>query len=127
MITYLTNMTRFLQAWRKWREENALDIVDPTLGVDSRSEIMRCIQIALLCVQESVTSRPTMGSIVSILNSYSFPLSAPLRPGLYMHSITEKKQKKNNSYTNEVDHDLERNISAQFSTNGDSSSEIYPR
>ncbi|RVX04831.1 putative receptor-like protein kinase [Vitis vinifera] len=110
-------------AWRKWREGNALDIVDPTLGDKSRSEIMRFIQIALLCVQQSVTNRPTIASIVSIFNSYSFPLPAPLRPGFFTHSTTQKME--HNSHVNDVDHS-DRN-SAHFSTNGDSSSEIHPR
>ena len=117
------NNWRFLQAWRKWREGNALDIVDPTLGDESRSEIMRFIQIALLCVQQSVTNRPTIASIVSIFNSYSFPLPAPLRPGFFTHSTTQKME--HNSHVNDVDHS-DRN-SAHFSTNGDSSSEIHPR
>ncbi|RDX87684.1 Cysteine-rich receptor-like protein kinase 29, partial [Mucuna pruriens] len=39
--------------WHYWREGTALNIVDPTISSGSRNEIMRCIHIALLCVQEN--------------------------------------------------------------------------
>ncbi|RDX76113.1 Cysteine-rich receptor-like protein kinase 29, partial [Mucuna pruriens] len=40
-------------AWRNWKEGRAIDIVDPTLNNHSQNEIMRCIHIGLLCVQDN--------------------------------------------------------------------------
>ncbi|PIA31859.1 hypothetical protein AQUCO_04700004v1 [Aquilegia coerulea] len=78
-------------AWRKWEEGAALDLVDPTMKDNySRSEVMRGIQIGLLCVQE-VARRPTMASVVQILNSYSFslPLHSPSAPAFIVNTSME--------------------------------------
>ncbi|GLT27485.1 hypothetical protein SLA2020_024790 [Shorea laevis] len=63
--------------WKNWREGTVLNIVDPNLREGSRAEIMRCIHIALLCVQEIVAQRPTMASVVLMLSSNSMNLPAP--------------------------------------------------
>ncbi|XVF27792.1 hypothetical protein REPUB_Repub14bG0139500 [Reevesia pubescens] len=76
-------------AWRSWREGSALNLIDPTLGDGSRNEMMRCIHIALLCVQENVASRPTMASIVLMLNSFSTNLPVPSQPAFAMQSDIE--------------------------------------
>ncbi|KAL4368018.1 hypothetical protein GQ457_05G030110 [Hibiscus cannabinus] len=41
-------------AWKYWRQGTALNIIDPILRDGSRNEMMRCIHIGLLCVQENV-------------------------------------------------------------------------
>ncbi|KAI3829352.1 hypothetical protein L1987_03472 [Smallanthus sonchifolius] len=68
-------------AWSKWKNGDALGIVDSNL-VDSISEIeaLRCINIALLCVQEDDELRPSMASVVLMLSSYSVPLLVPESP-----------------------------------------------
>uniref|UniRef100_A0A7N2MRM2 Cysteine-rich receptor-like protein kinase 29 n=2 Tax=Quercus lobata TaxID=97700 RepID=A0A7N2MRM2_QUELO len=76
-------------AWKNWREGKALNLVDSTLKAGSTNEIMRCIHIGLLCVQENVADRPTMSSIVLMLNSYSLTLPIPLQPAFFMHSNIE--------------------------------------
>ncbi|CAL5409665.1 unnamed protein product [Camellia sinensis] len=69
-------------AWKTWREGTISNLIDPALrdGLGSISEIMRCIHIGLLCVQENVVVRPTMASVVVMLNSLSLTLSLPLEP-----------------------------------------------
>ncbi|KAM5586033.1 cysteine-rich receptor-like protein kinase 10 [Rosa sericea] len=76
-------------AWRNWRDDTVLNIIDPMLTIGSRSEIIRCIQIGLLCVQENVNDRPTIGSVVSMLNSPSLKISVPSRPPYYWPYNTE--------------------------------------
>ena len=44
---------------------------------------MRFIHIGLLCVQENAESRPTMASIVRMLNANSFTLPRPSQPAFY--------------------------------------------
>ncbi|XVE51186.1 hypothetical protein DITRI_Ditri02bG0019300 [Diplodiscus trichospermus] len=78
-------------AWRKWRAETALDLVDPSLRDGSRTELMRCIHIGLLCVQENVTRRPNMASVVLMLNSYSVTLQQPSQPAFFMDSDTQSR------------------------------------
>lgn len=68
--------------WKKWRDGRAVDVIDPTLnnGGDSSHEMIRCIHIALLCVQENVVNRPTMNSILVMLSSASMALQVPSEP-----------------------------------------------
>jgi len=42
--------------------------------------MIRCIHIALLCVQEKGDDRPTMASVVLMLNSHSVTLPLPSKP-----------------------------------------------
>ncbi|XP_022720564.1 putative receptor-like protein kinase At4g00960 isoform X2 [Durio zibethinus] len=76
-------------AWKNWREGTALNLIDPTLSDFSRNEIMRCIHIALLCVQENVAGRPTMAAVIFMLNSFSTILPVPSQPAFCMQSDIE--------------------------------------
>lgn len=69
-----------LQVWRNWREDMALNVIDPSLSTGSRIEIIRCIHMSLLCVQESIEDRPTMSSVVLMLSSHSLTLPKPSYP-----------------------------------------------
>lgn len=66
----------FSQVWDLWRESKVLEVVDQSLG-ESRHhdpQILRCIRIGLLCVQESATARPNMSEVVFMLcNETSLP------------------------------------------------------
>nr|GME12035.1 putative receptor-like protein kinase At4g00960 [Ipomoea batatas] len=76
-------------AWREWREGTALNLVDPFLRGNSGSsvrEIVRCINMALLCVQENVGDRPTISTILLMLSSSSLSLPLPSAPAFFMHS-----------------------------------------
>ncbi|MBA0568607.1 hypothetical protein Golob_006086 [Gossypium lobatum] len=76
-------------AWKNWRQGTAMNIVDPTLRDGSRNEMMRCIHIGLLCVQENVADRPTMATVILMLNSFSVTLPMPSQPAFFMHTNIE--------------------------------------
>ncbi|XP_050288882.1 G-type lectin S-receptor-like serine/threonine-protein kinase RKS1 isoform X2 [Quercus robur] len=66
--------------WDLWMEGKALDIVDSSLAqVYSAREVLRCIQIGLLCVQEQAADRPTMAEIVFMLGNET-TLPHPSKP-----------------------------------------------
>ncbi|XP_024158581.1 G-type lectin S-receptor-like serine/threonine-protein kinase At1g11410 isoform X2 [Rosa chinensis] len=66
--------------WNLWREGNASEIVDSSMCVSYPvNEVLRCIKIALLCVQKSATDRPTMSTVVSILSNEA-ALASPRKP-----------------------------------------------
>ncbi|XP_074267433.1 cysteine-rich receptor-like protein kinase 7 [Silene latifolia] len=70
-----------IHAWRLWDEGLSYDFIDPVLCNNcSSNEVMRCIQIGLLCVQADPDERPTMTVVVLMLTgSIDLPLpSAPL-------------------------------------------------
>ncbi|XP_057547398.1 cysteine-rich receptor-like protein kinase 15 [Amaranthus tricolor] len=80
-------------AWRSLIEEKPLEFIDPTLLKDSPSseEVLRCIQIGLLCAQESTNERPTMSTIVLILNNDSTTTSTlptPPRPRSFSNTAS---------------------------------------
>ncbi|XP_059436948.1 cysteine-rich receptor-like protein kinase 10 [Corylus avellana] len=78
-------------AWKLWRDGTPLDLMDPTLGDSySISEVIRCLHIGLLCVQNDPVDRPTTASIVLMLNSYSVPLLSPQQPAYFFSSGTEQ-------------------------------------
>ena len=77
-----------LQAWESWQEGRGGDVVDPFLrsGSGSMNEMLRCIHIGLLCVQEDPADRPTMASVVLMLSSFSITLNLPSEPAFYASS-----------------------------------------
>ncbi|TYJ48100.1 hypothetical protein E1A91_A01G036200v1 [Gossypium mustelinum] len=71
--------------WKLWNEGNIWSLVDkvvlePKSNLKNEKEIRRCIHIGLLCVQEYATDRPTMSTIVSMLNSEISNFNTPKQP-----------------------------------------------
>ena len=52
-----------VQAWKRWVEGEPESIIDTYLSEHPINEIVKLIQIGLLCVQENAAKRPTMNSI----------------------------------------------------------------
>ncbi|KAF9588755.1 hypothetical protein IFM89_015482 [Coptis chinensis] len=99
---HLSGLSRDLlsYAWKLWREGNALQLIDPTLThCFSPNEVMRCIHIGLLCVQENLEDRPTMSSVVLMLNSYSLTLESPSAPAFIIETTTGAQESENNHST----------------------------
>ncbi|KAL0361756.1 UNVERIFIED_CONTAM: Cysteine-rich receptor-like protein kinase [Sesamum radiatum] len=78
-------------AWRNRRQGTTADVIDPVLRVTSSFQIdmLRCIHIVLLCVQENAADRPTMSSVVLMLNSTSLTLRIPSQPAFYLPNSRE--------------------------------------
>jgi interleukin-1 receptor-associated kinase 1 len=54
------------------------ELVDPSLRDEPRiSEILRCIQIAVLCVQSDPEDRPTMSDVLMMLKCDSMAVPVP--------------------------------------------------
>ncbi|KAI4295819.1 hypothetical protein L6164_035822 [Bauhinia variegata] len=114
-------------AWKNWRDRTAFKIVDPELNNGSRDEIMRCIHMGLLCVQENVADRPTIASVLLMLNSYSVTLPVPLQPPSFMNSrsLPEMQSWERSSGTTRTREP--ENNSVQPSEIEASITELYPR
>ncbi|KAH0699832.1 hypothetical protein KY284_014047 [Solanum tuberosum] len=80
---YQNNQLNLLgHAWRQWKEGSGSELLDPSFGESfSPSEVMRCIQVGLLCVQEQAEDRPNMATVVLMLGSESASLPQPKNPG----------------------------------------------
>ncbi|XP_004292106.1 PREDICTED: cysteine-rich receptor-like protein kinase 10-like [Fragaria vesca subsp. vesca] len=72
-------------AWRSWRGGSAAsNLIDHTLMTGSRTEIMKCIHIGLLCVQQNIDDRPTMASVIHMITGNSLALPVPSQPSFLM-------------------------------------------
>ncbi|CAA0813894.1 G-type lectin S-receptor-like serine/threonine-protein kinase [Striga hermonthica] len=75
-------------AWMLYKEEKALELAG--FGFEYRcyaSNVLRSIQIGLLCVQESPEERPTMSSVVLMLSNETV-LTRPKQPGFFTGRLT---------------------------------------
>jgi hypothetical protein len=74
----------FLKAWMLWIKGTPIELIDEFLIESCNlSEVLRCIHVALLCVQQRPEDRPNMSAVVLILGS-EIPLSQPKQPGFFM-------------------------------------------
>ena len=68
-----------------WKDELWLQLVDTSLGAECHTlQMRRCVNIALLCVQENAVDRPTMSEVGTMLSSDSMALPEPKHPA-YFH------------------------------------------
>jgi hypothetical protein len=75
-----------MQAWIHWRDSRPLELLDQNLGDSySRDEVLRCIQIGLLCVQEDPADRPAMALILLALNGGSITLPSSQQLGFFLN------------------------------------------
>ncbi|KAI9123428.1 hypothetical protein K1719_004728 [Acacia pycnantha] len=74
-------------AWKQWKEQKLMEILDSNMEeFGSYNEVIKCIQIGLLCVQENPDSRPTMAEVVSYLSNDSSQLPLPQEPAFSLHA-----------------------------------------
>ncbi|XP_059282932.1 G-type lectin S-receptor-like serine/threonine-protein kinase At4g27290 [Lycium ferocissimum] len=72
-------------AWLLWTEGKALELMDKCLKESfSESQVLRCIQVGLLCVQKLPEDRPTMASVVFWLGNEGLVLPQPKQPGFFI-------------------------------------------
>ncbi|XP_059439823.1 cysteine-rich receptor-like protein kinase 25 [Corylus avellana] len=80
---YLTEhaQTLLAYAWRLWNEGKELEFVDPLLMESCpTTEVLKCMHIGLLCVQEDPADRPTISSVLVLLGNDSASLPHPKQP-----------------------------------------------
>ncbi|RLN30994.1 cysteine-rich receptor-like protein kinase 10 [Panicum miliaceum] len=71
-------------AWQLYKEGIWSELIDASLvPIRDSAEVMRCMNIALLCVQEKAADRPTMLDVVAMLSSKTMVLAEPKRPGYF--------------------------------------------
>ncbi|KAL5721402.1 non-specific protein-tyrosine kinase [Ranunculus cassubicifolius] len=115
-------------AWRQWEEENAMELVDPTMREEySTDEVMKCIQMAMLCVQKEVEKRPTMASVVLMLNNHFFELPTPTAPAFFADSAIglDMIRMEDGAYTADRIQVVDQSING--SVDDVSITELYPR
>lgn len=85
MINFIKTrvLRRICQAWKLWSEGNGLGLGDESIArPEFEEEMVRCIHIALLCVQDYPKDRPIIETVVSMLSREIVRLPAPKQPVL---------------------------------------------
>ncbi|KAL3644273.1 hypothetical protein CASFOL_012205 [Castilleja foliolosa] len=68
-------------AWRLWSEDNGLGFADESIASSGfEADIVRCIQIGLLCAQEFPEDRPSIQTVLSMLSREIVDMPAPEQP-----------------------------------------------
>ncbi|XP_057485503.1 G-type lectin S-receptor-like serine/threonine-protein kinase B120 isoform X3 [Actinidia eriantha] len=71
-------------AWELWKVGRHMELMDPTTANScSQSELLLCVRVALLCVQDSAGDRPTMSDVVSMLSNERTNLPVPKQPAFF--------------------------------------------
>nr|CAD1823452.1 unnamed protein product [Ananas comosus var. bracteatus] len=94
-------------------------------GAVRSQDVLRCIHIGLLCVQEDPSDRPSMASVVLMLSSHSVTLPAPSTPAFVIwHSSTAENREK---VETDASDGLQRKATRAVSVNTVSISKLEPR
>ncbi|GLU23149.1 hypothetical protein SLE2022_391750 [Rubroshorea leprosula] len=68
-------------AWDLWDENKLMELIDPSIRDSCNpNEVMKCIHVGMLCVQDSAALRPKMESVVLMLERESQTLPVPREP-----------------------------------------------
>ncbi|XP_039160986.1 cysteine-rich receptor-like protein kinase 19 [Eucalyptus grandis] len=114
-------------AWQHWANGTALELLDPTIGDQfPRYEVLKCIQIGLMCVQDGPADRPSMSEVIMMLSSYTISSPAPARPAFYV-PMEKEEPGSAKGYSNGSSSDQLKTSSLQGSVNEVTISELCPR
>ncbi|KAI3973697.1 hypothetical protein MKX01_031117, partial [Papaver californicum] len=105
-------------AWIHWNNGTCIEILHPTLkDTCSRNEAVRCIHVALLCVQEDVADRPTMPTVVQMLNSYSATDPAlPSAPAFFVGSTIHMEPQSTFGYSKQQGSSRNESVISEVAT-----------
>ncbi|XP_022844623.1 putative receptor-like protein kinase At5g39000 [Olea europaea var. sylvestris] len=90
--------------WKMWNEGKALEFLDKSMKDEfPADEALRCIQVGLLCIQKHRGDRPTMQSVLEMLEGEVPSLPQPLPPPYFENeTYSELKTSTHIDTTNEV-------------------------
>ncbi|KAL2327896.1 hypothetical protein Fmac_021323 [Flemingia macrophylla] len=100
------NLNLVGHAWTTWKDGKALELIDPNMKESYViSEVLRCLHISLLCVQQYAEDRPTMTSVILMLESH-MELVEPKEHGFIPRNVSIEEylcsSQKDTSSTNDV-------------------------
>uniref|UniRef100_A0A803M250 Gnk2-homologous domain-containing protein n=1 Tax=Chenopodium quinoa TaxID=63459 RepID=A0A803M250_CHEQI len=77
------------KAWKLWNDGKPLEFVDPIIRDScSSNEVLRCIHLGLLCVQDNADDRPTIATALLMLDIDSVNPPVPKEPAYYIRATT---------------------------------------
>ncbi|KAK6229549.1 hypothetical protein SCA6_018500, partial [Theobroma cacao] len=85
-------------AWLLWNDNRALELLDPCLRHSCvESQVLRCIQVGLLCAQKLAENRPIMSDVAVMLGNEEVTLPEPKEPGFF----TERRARDTDTSTDD--------------------------
>ncbi|KAK9089557.1 hypothetical protein Scep_028639 [Stephania cephalantha] len=79
-------MNLIKHAWELWKEGRIMELVDPSMGNSfHEQEVVRFIQVGILCVQENAKDRPTMSDVIFMLRNET-PIPSLKQPAFVLTS-----------------------------------------
>ncbi|KAJ0075140.1 hypothetical protein Patl1_33360 [Pistacia atlantica] len=80
-------------AWQLWNEGKGLELRDPTMDEScSHDEVLRCLHVGLLCVQNQAIDRPTVPEVVSMLTNETIIAPTPKQPAFYINGTIKEEE-----------------------------------
>ncbi|XP_024023371.1 G-type lectin S-receptor-like serine/threonine-protein kinase SD1-1 [Morus notabilis] len=98
------NLNLLGHAWKIWVEGRPMDLIDVLMENVPASEVLRCIQVGLLCVQKHPEDRPLMSSVLLMLDSDNVSLPQPKQPGFYVERAFTELADSSSSSLNKPSH-----------------------
>lgn len=84
----INNPFKPFQTWKLWNEGNPIGLLDEKIDEPfSRQEVIRCIQVGMLCSQLRPEDRPMMHSVVLMLGNENVEVPEPKEPGFKAECI----------------------------------------
>ncbi|GFP79778.1 putative receptor-like protein kinase at5g39000 [Phtheirospermum japonicum] len=110
VIQYYSDVITSLHdhAWKLWKEGRTYDLIDKSLeGAFLEDEVLRCIQVGVLCTQTEPNHRPAMPSVLKMLEGDE-PLVEPQQPSSSWPQYEREYSPLYSDATFELDDTLER-------------------
>uniref|UniRef100_A0A0E0LLQ6 Uncharacterized protein n=1 Tax=Oryza punctata TaxID=4537 RepID=A0A0E0LLQ6_ORYPU len=109
--------------WNYWTKGTVSQMIDQSIHGYSQSQALRCIHIALLCVQSDPDDRPHISSVIFMLTRENMELHPPAQPAFFFGggSASSSPSFGQRSYL------YDRCGFANISVNGVTLTEPYPR
>ncbi|KAJ1700822.1 hypothetical protein LUZ63_000601 [Rhynchospora breviuscula] len=110
-------------AWEHWTNGAATELIDPCLSHEPNTdhEVVRCINIALLCVQERPNGRPNIFSVNLMLTRKRMQIPPPSSPAFVLGETSVEDRDM------EISSNSTSTSSVKYSINEVSCTEPYPR
>ncbi|XP_047329108.1 G-type lectin S-receptor-like serine/threonine-protein kinase CES101 [Impatiens glandulifera] len=92
-------------AWTLWNRGDWLELVDSTFFKTSYCDgnaLKRCIHVALLCVEERASDRPTMTDVISMLRNNNHDLPTPKKAAFSTGSEQVEQVSNSNHSVNKI-------------------------
>ncbi|KAL9243555.1 hypothetical protein vseg_017429 [Gypsophila vaccaria] len=88
------SLSLLAHAWKLWNEDNIGSLIYHSISESTfnTDEILRCIQVALLCVQDVPEDRPNISMIISMIDGEGSSLPHPTQPGFTLRRHVSPNQ-----------------------------------